>query len=546
MRLHRPFFFIFLLLSFTSGMAQTPEEIREHTNSLNQRFLLIPGSPVLFAQYETTVAQWQTFLSESQQEWNYKPHFTQTPDHPVVGVTLQDAKIFCAWLTDKERAAKTLNMAQSYRLPTLAEWDAAAVLLRTRKPDLTVDEQVQDERTFPWGMRWPPPPKAANLAEGEIPGYEDGFPYTAPVGSFTASEDGLFDLAGNVWEWCWDAEIRAEQEGVLRGGSWAYFRPECLRSSYTYRVPADLRMPTVGFRCVFEDKQRSAALLAVAEQNKEKIRSERRQEMLGEAVAKADVEAMKKKLMGGDESPTLPDASKLKPASAGTPFLNSLGMDFVPLGEHLLVGKAEVRVQDFETWLKSAERSWDNKPPYLLGGTHPAAGLTWQDAQDFCEWLTKRDLGSKIIPEGARYRLPTDIEWSLMNGLKDESGSDPAARSGANKNHFPWSSTGAFPPPVMSTNLDAQNLPGFSDSYSYSCPVTAEAPNELGIHGLGGNVAEWCADVWPGADAERVIRGGSWLTSDKEKLLTSARRHAPASNSSPDIGFRVVLALPDK
>jgi formylglycine-generating enzyme required for sulfatase activity len=96
----------------------------------------------------------------------------------------------------------------------------------------------------------------------------------------------------------------------------------------------------------------------------------------------------------------------------------------------------------------------------------------------------------------------------------------------------------------MTTNLDAQNLPGFSDSYSYSSPVTAEAPNELGILGLGGNVSEWCADVWPGAEAEHVIRGGSWLTADKEKLLTSARRHSPATNSSPDIGFRVVIDQP--
>lgn len=393
-------------------------------------------------------------------------------------------------------------------------------------------------------MSWPPPAKAANLAEGEIPGYEDGFPYTAPVGSFTATEDGLFDVAGNVWEWCWDAEIRAEQEGILRGGSWAYFRPECLRSSYLYRVPADLRMPTVGFRCVFEDKQRSAALLAMAEQAKEKIRAERRQEMLGAEVAEADVAAMKKKLLGGSESPSLPDPSKLKPATPGSPFLNALGMDFVPLGERLLVGKTEVRVQDFETWLKSAERSWSNKPPYLLGGTHPAAGLTWQDATDFCQWLTLRDRKSKIIPENASYRLPTDVEWSLMNGLKDETGTDPAARSGVNKTHYPWSATGAFPPPGMSTNLDAQNLPGFSDSYSYSSPVTAEATNELGILGLGGNVSEWCADEWPGMSTERVVRGGSWLTSDKVKLLTSARRHVVATNSSPDIGFRVVLELP--
>lgn len=132
------------------GMAQKPEDIREHTSSLGERFVAVPGSAALFAIHETTVAQWQAFLAESKQSWDYKPHFNQGPDHPVVGVTLQDAKMFCAWLTDKERAAKIINVAQSYRLPTRREWDAAVVLIRTRKPDLTVDEQVQDERIFPW------------------------------------------------------------------------------------------------------------------------------------------------------------------------------------------------------------------------------------------------------------------------------------------------------------------------------------------------------------------------------------------------------------
>jgi len=164
------------------GTAQKPEEMTEHSSSLGIKFLAVPGCSVLFATYETTVAQWQTFIDETKTEWAYKPHFKQGADHPVVGVTLQDAKLFCAWLTDKERLTSKINPAQSYRLPTLQEWDTAVGLLRTRKPDLTVDEQVSDQRTFPWGTRWPPPPKAGNFAEGEIPGYEDGFPFTSPVG----------------------------------------------------------------------------------------------------------------------------------------------------------------------------------------------------------------------------------------------------------------------------------------------------------------------------------------------------------------------------
>lgn len=536
-----------LLTSWESCFSQKPEELVEHVSAtLGEKFVAVPGASVLFAVHETTLKTWRQFVESSGYDWTYKPYFEQGEDHPVVGITLQDARAFCAWLTDKERAENKLNMAQSYRLPTQAEWDAAVALLRTRKVDLTVEERVEDERTFPWGMKWPPPPKVGNFAEGEIPGYEDGFPFTAPVGQFTASGEGLHDLAGNVWEWCWDPQIRADQEGVLRGGSWAYFRAECLRSDYAYRVPSTLQMPTIGFRCVFEDKQRSAALLAVLEQNRQKIRDERREQMIGGPVDKSEVEAMRKKLMVTDDSGALPEVSKLSPATPKKAFKNSLGMDFVPIKDTLLAGRYEVRVQDYEVWLKSADRSWDAKPSFLLGGTHPAAGLTWQDADDFCDWLTARDIGLKLIPQGASYRLPTDLEWSFMAGLPDETGGDPAARAAASTLHFPWSAQGAFPPTGMSTNLDASNLPGFSDNYAYTAPVNTEAVNALEVAGLGGNVAEWCLDSWPGADEERVIRGGSWLSSEKAKLLTSYRRHAARTASSPDVGFRVMLELPSR
>lgn len=535
---------ILALLMPLCSMAQKPEELTEHTNSLGEKYLAVPGSAVLFALHETTVAQWQAFLSENKYDWNYKPHFEQGQDHPVVGITVQDAQVFCAWLTDKERAAKKINVAQSYRLPTQSEWDAAVGLIKMRKPDLTVEEQVQDGRTFPWGLTWPPPAKAGNFAEAEIPGYEDGFAFTSPVGQFAPNADGLYDLAGNVWEWCWDAEVRADQEGVLRGGSWAYFRSECLTSSYRYRVPANLRMSTIGFRTVFEDKQRSAYLLATAESRREKIRAERRSEIVGGPVDKAEMEAMKKKLLGGDDSNAPPDVKKLKPVAAGSAFQNSLGMDFIPLSDRLFAAKTEVRVQDFETYLKSAERSWDMKPSFLLGGTHPAAGLTWTDAHDFCLWLTKRDRDNQLIPEKASYRLPTDSEWSQMAGLKDETGADPAARHASSRDHYPWSDKGTFPPPAMSTNLDATHMTEFSDSYSYTAPVNTESPNAQGILGLGGNVAEWCADLWPGTEAEHVIRGGSWLSFDKEQLRTTHRRHAKAGSASADIGFRVMLELP--
>ncbi len=536
----------FFLIAFAAfdAQGQKPEEMQQHRSEvMGEVFVAIPFTPVLFAQHETTVAQWQAFLADSKYAWDHKPHFSQGPDHPVVMVTLQDAQAYCAWLTEKERQRGQLKDSQTYRLPTSEEWDTAVGLLRTRKTDLDMDEQVRDDRAFPWGSEWPPPERVGNFAEGEIPNYSDGHVFTAPVGRFKASAEGLYDLSGNVWEWTWNGEVRAEQDGVLRGGSWAYFRADCLRSAYLYKVPGELRMPTVGFRCVLEDRQRTAVLMVTMEQEKKRLRDQRRSEVLGGPVNPTEVEEMRKKWMSADASRTLPDAAALKPATAGGVFKNSLGMEFVPLGDQKLAGAMEVRVQDYEIWLKGAGREWTDKPGFLNTASHPAVGVSWQDALAFCSWLTARDRSLKLIPEQATYRLPSDAEWSEMAGLTQETGADPASKNGGNTQHFPWSAQGEFPPPMLSTNLDAAKITGYSDSFSYTAPVNAEPPNAKGIQGLGGNAAEWCSDVWPGVDTDRVVRGGSWLTADREKLLTSARRHYAANKAGADIGFRVILQL---
>ncbi|MGV3664239.1 MAG: formylglycine-generating enzyme family protein, partial [Prosthecobacter sp.] len=223
-----------------------------------------------------------------------------------------------------------------------------------------------------------------------------------------------------------------------------------------------------------------------------------------------------------------------------------LGMRFVPLEEksRVLICATETSVDNFQGWLTDTQKTWANKPSFLLGGTHPAAGVSWDDATAFCAWLTERDRASKLIPANASYRLPKDMEWSTAAGLKGETGADPAARHLGNKTHYPWTPLpDDWKPPMLSANLDATKIGGTSDSFSYTAPVDSARPNSLGLHELGGNVAEWCEDPWPGAPEERVIRGGSWLGSDKDALLTSARAHALKSSHRSDLGFRCVLDL---
>jgi len=361
----------------------------------------------------------------------------------VVGVNLQDAVAFCNWLTESERSKRQIDSSQSYRLPTPDEWDAAVGLARGRKKlSLSAEERLLDDRIYPWGQEWPPPAKTGNFADGEIPGYRDGYPYTAPVGSFTPTKEGIYDLAGNVWEWTQPVEIRAQPTGILRGGSWAYFRAECLTSAYQYIVPADLRAPTIGFRCVFDDKRRTASLLAASDAEKKQAVEERMKEMNNSRkVDVTAVEALRKKMLGKGDADGLPDPASLKPATAdGSTFVNALGMRFVPLQEKspILICATETSVRDFETWMREAGRTWTQKPSFLLGGNHPAAGVSWEDATAFCVWMTERDRTSKLIPATASYRLPSDTEWSIAAGLKNELGADPATRHLADKTHYPW------------------------------------------------------------------------------------------------------------
>ena len=163
----------------------------------------------------------------------------------MCAVNWDDAKAFCAWLTERERKAGKLPAGRSYRLPTDLEWSPAVGL--TNETGNTPKER--DRRTkgvYPWGTEWPPPKGAGNYGGTEarneiypdkwatIAGYRDDYARTAPVGSFNPNQYGLYDLSGNLWEWCEDSYDGLTEPRFLRGGSWAYDVPDSLLSSYRY------------------------------------------------------------------------------------------------------------------------------------------------------------------------------------------------------------------------------------------------------------------------------------------------------------------------
>ncbi|MBV8197826.1 MAG: formylglycine-generating enzyme family protein [Candidatus Eremiobacteraeota bacterium] len=177
-----------------------------------------------------------------------------TPDHPVVHVAYEDAKAYAVW------AGK--------RLPTEAEWEFAA-------------RGGLGGKDFVWGDEMEPGGRpAANTWQGEFPWKSTGRrgPGTMPVGSFAPNGYGLFDMAGNVWEWTCDwfvtdrpsiespccagsarelsydpcqPQIRIPRK-VLKGGSFLCSPSYCLRFRPAARSPQmiDTGMSHLGFRCI--------------------------------------------------------------------------------------------------------------------------------------------------------------------------------------------------------------------------------------------------------------------------------------------------------
>jgi formylglycine-generating enzyme required for sulfatase activity len=467
---------------------------------------------------------------------------------PVDRVSWDQCQLFVAKLNSLEKEAGWI-----YRLPTELEWEYAC------RGGSMADQR---ESAFDYYLARPTNtllPEQANF------GKDTGLNRTCKVGSYEANRLGLFDMHGNVWEWCEDAE-KVDRRGSLRinrGGAWIDAAFDCVATRrgikqsntlYSHRGCRLARVP-VGMPA----PQAKAPSPAVAPFDDAQARKHQEDwaSYLGRQVEVGPTAE-------GHTLRLIPPGTFLMGAGADDELAgkNEQPQQEVKLTRPFYLGTCEVMVAQFRrfaeddkyttkaeledrgTWgvapgiggkdgfgLKPG-LNWKTRPPRTLTDDHPVCCLAWTDAAAYCTWLSKK--------EGEAYRLPTETEWEY------------ACRAGTTTRYS------------FGNEMDGQKA-NLRHVYPTPRPVPFSPPNPFGIHDMHGNVAERCQDaprsygLNPATDpvgtgTNCVYRGGQWFSQfDSGNGRSSARHHTPARlpegiTAATDlpvvyVGFRVVVDL---
>ncbi len=188
-------------------------------------------------------------------------------------------------------------------------------------------------------------------------------------------------------------------------------------------------------------------------------------------------------------------------------------------------------------WVPQKDMKWDSVP-WKIADNQPVVFVSWNDAQAFCKWLSRK--------EKRHYRLPTEAEWEM------------ACRGGAVWVRYPW---GNKLPGDRDTNFGDGNprlpesLTTVNDGYKYVAPVGSYPPNGFGLYDMDGNVMEWVQDYYdrnyyetspindpqgPATGSGRVNKGGNWFASPAD-CRCAFRGFSGDTMSFFNLGFRVVM-----
>ena len=455
-------------------------------------------------------------------------NFPQTPDHPATCLSYYDAIAFCKWLCEKT--------GENYRLPTETEWEYACRAGSTTNQNADIEQITWFDMTSP------------------------GHP--SPVAQKNPNPWGLYDMQGNVAEWCCDKyhfnynharpdgtvnnytciSIPKAARRVLRGGSWCSPKSKCT-PSFRLPAPSIFTQTGTGFRIVRLKKPESATPLPAVE-TPPKIPNTKNQLPETDSLSVNDIDFNFVRIdpgtfvMGSDSN-----------------YIDQYGWKYefdkhpVTIDYNYYLATTEVTLEQFTLFVEQTGYATDAEkhgfvftcipegspwhyqiladwqfPGFIQTDSEPVTHITWYDAVEFCAWLsekTDRDI-----------RLPTEAEWEY------------ACRAGSTGNY------------AASLNEMGWN--------QWNCefrthPVAQKKPNTWGLYDMHGNVWEWVLDLWtpnaedvphdgsPNLDSPRhdipgVIRGGSfanppWLCASHSRMRITLGPRAHYNN-----GFRIAMS----
>ena len=387
---------------------------------------------------------------------------------PVEKVTWLEAKEYC------EREGK--------RLPTSEEWEKAA--------------RAGSHSKFYWGEIL-----GKNNANCNDCGSQWDGSKTAPVRSFPPNAWGLYDMAGNVWEWV-DASYDKKFK-VLRGGSWMD-EPTFVQSDASYFVMPGNRSSDIGFRCA--SSQAVGVKFGMDRMTEEKAQRKEQGRL-------AEEKRLESEQSEGMEVARLePGTSKPSPEKA----TGNEGMVLIPAGKYVFGNSQPPEIKHLrgfhmdtqEVTQKDYERVMGKNPSRFKGENLPVEKVTWQEAKEYCERVGKR--------------LPTSEEW------------EKAARAATFTKYY-WG------PDIVKNKANCTDCGSQWDGMK-TAPVRSFPPNAWGLYDMAGNVWEW-VDKTHG-NQFKVLRGGSWMD-DPTFLSPSEFYFVMPDNRSSDIGFRCARGIGD-
>lgn len=449
-------------------------------------------------QFEVTQSQWHSIMGATIKEQRVDPSTGAGPDYPMYLVSCAEAEEFCRKLTESERGARRLPPGWDYRLPTEAQWEYAC------RAGTTTATAFGDQLSS----------VDANFA-GEAPynGAAAG-PFlnqTAPVGQYPPNAWGLYDLHGNVWEWCRDGTAglsffdhvepltggvdplgpAAAPGRVIRGGSWRIPGKD-LRSAFRLPRPRDFRYPDLGFRVA----------LVPAEGNEppdplDGTEAGERRELTDLKIAFHWCPPGQFTI-GGPNSEGKGDPVEM----------------MVPRG--FWIQETEVTQLEWVSVMGSLPSHELNKGQ---GDRYPIYFISLEEAAEFCRKLTDIEREAGRLPAGWDFSLPTDAQWEY------------ACRAGT-------TTATAFGDQLSSTQANfggewPHNGAPKGPSHNQAVKVRSYRPNPWGIYDMHGNVKEFTTT------AGRV-RGGAWCDSGRNCCSEIWIPDPPTASEC--VGFRVALA----